>query len=74
MLGLDLCHITINKWNPISFDLAFRLEHFWLAHPIYGYYIFMFIVFSKNPSALFYMVWIHQMEAKQYGIKNLVVI
>jgi hypothetical protein len=39
-----------------------------------GYYIFTFIVFSNNPYALFYIVWIHGMETKQYGIKNLVVI
>jgi len=33
----------------------------------------MFIVFSNNPSALLYIVWIHGMETKQYGIKILVV-
>jgi hypothetical protein len=34
---------------------------------------FTFIVFSNNPSAFFYIVWIHRMEAKQYGLKNLVI-
>jgi len=34
---------------------------------------FMFIVFSNNPNAFFYIVWIHRMEAKQYGINKLVI-
>ncbi len=33
MLGLDLNHMVINKWNPISFNLAFKVEPFLLAHP-----------------------------------------
>jgi hypothetical protein len=33
----------------------------------------MFILFSNNPSAFLYLVWIHGMETKQYGIKILVV-
>jgi hypothetical protein len=32
MLGLDLNHMAINKWNPTSFGLAFKVEPFWLAH------------------------------------------
>jgi hypothetical protein len=32
----------------------------------------MIIVFSNNPSARFYIIWIHGMETKQYGIKILV--
>jgi hypothetical protein len=33
MLGLNLNHMTINKCNPISFSLAFKVEPFLLAHP-----------------------------------------
>jgi hypothetical protein len=32
-----------------------------------------FIVFSNNLNALLYVVWIHGMETKQYGIKIIVV-
>jgi hypothetical protein len=72
MLGLDLNHMAINKWNPISFGLTSRVEPF-LVGLLKWHYIFMFIVTSNNPSALFYIVWIHRMEVKQYGIKILVV-
>jgi len=34
----------------------------------------MFIVLSDNLSAVLYIVWIHGMETKQYGIKILIVI
>jgi hypothetical protein len=64
MLGLDLNHMA----NKISFSLAFMLNIFYWLIPN-GYYIFMFIVFSNNHSALPYIVWIHGMETKQYGIK-----
>jgi hypothetical protein len=43
-----------------------------LVHPN-GFYIFKFIVFSNNLSAFLYIVWIHEMETKQYGIKTLIV-
>jgi hypothetical protein len=33
----------------------------------------MFIVFSNNFNAFLYIIWIHGMETKQYGIKILVV-
>jgi hypothetical protein len=33
MLGLDLNHMAINKLNPISFGLTFKVEPFLLAHP-----------------------------------------
>jgi hypothetical protein len=33
----------------------------------------MFVVFSNNPNALLYIIWIHGMETKQYGIKILFV-
>jgi hypothetical protein len=33
MLGLDLNHMAINKWSPISFGLAFKVEPFLLIHP-----------------------------------------
>jgi hypothetical protein len=33
MLGLDLNHMVINKSKPISFNLAFKVEPFLLAHP-----------------------------------------
>jgi len=68
MLGLDLGHMAINKWNPISFSLILKLNLFYCLIPN-GYYIFMFIVFSNNFSAFFYIVWINGMKAKQYGIK-----
>jgi len=38
MLSLDLNHMAINKWNPISFGLTFKAEPFllvllkWLLH------------------------------------------
>jgi hypothetical protein len=31
------------------------------------------MMFSNDPSALLYIVWIHGMETKQYGIKILIV-
>jgi len=72
MLGLNLNHMVINKWNPILFglNLGLNLFYWFIAN---GYYIFMFIMTSNNPNALFYIVWIHKMEVKQYEINFLIV-
>jgi hypothetical protein len=72
MLGLDLNHMAINKWNAISFGLTFKVEPFLLFH-FKWLYIFMFIVFSNNFSPLLYIIWIHGMETEQYGMMILVV-
>jgi len=63
--------MVINKWNPISFGLAFKVELFLLAHPKWLLDFHVYYV-SNNLSAFIYIVWIHKMEAKQYGIKILV--
>jgi hypothetical protein len=59
--------MAINEWNPISFGLTLGLNLFDWFIPN-GCYSFMFVLFFNNPSALFYIVWIHGMEAKQYEV------
>jgi hypothetical protein len=72
MLGLDLNHMAINKLNLISFGLTFKVEPFLLVHPKWLLHFHVYSDF-QYPNALLYIFWIHKMEAKQHGIKKLVV-
>jgi hypothetical protein len=48
MLGLDLNHMAINKWNPISFGLTFKVEFFLLVHLKWLLHFHVYCVFQQS--------------------------
>ncbi len=48
MLDLNLNHMAVNKWNTISFGLAFEVEPFLLAHPKWLLHFHVYYVFQQS--------------------------